>query len=861
MAGKTPPKNASPVSIAVVVLLVIAVSTQITVGYFSYRSMVEAASTAAWVSHTNEVLGQLERLHSHISETESARRGWLLTGDSNHYPYEKSLAWIEQDLSRLRHLTADNPEQQRNLDGLEPAVRAKARHMTIFVLAQGRQLATLRRGRELMAAVELHIDRMEAVENRLLARRQAEFDTDRESAIRMLLLGSFLGLALITGAIAALGAEGQRRRIAEGARRASEENYRSLVANIPDIAWTADAEGRVHFISDNVIDICGFSAGEVCAGGVEFWVERLRPEDRDTLQDRFRALFTDRRKYDFEYRFQRRDGQWIWLHARADAIHEQDGQIVTNGIISEITPRKVAEEQNAALRQALEDTNRELQRASQLKSQFLASMSHELRTPLNAIVGFSDLLSEETAGALNEKQRRFVQHVRTGAGHLLRLINDVLDISKIEAGQMELQLEDVDLQDVLPEVFSLVKPLAMQGSVRLEHQPVRAGVRADRVRLKQVLYNLLSNAIKFTPAGGVVRLACQQQGSFTGISVTDTGVGIRAEDQGVIFEEFRQVGESTKGIKEGTGLGLAITSRIVALHGGKIGVESEPGKGSCFTFTLPSAARGAPAPAAPQASPVSAIADCEGDGPLILVIDDEPSACELIRMFLAPEGYRLIVAHSAAEGMRLAKAHHPDLITLDILMPDGNGFGTLFELRADPDTAAIPIVVVSIVDQKQMGISFGAKDYLVKPIDRSALLHAVRKHIGACRQTPAILVVDDDAPTAWVIREELRKHGYSCHAVASGEEALHYLQTRPADLVLLDLMMPNMNGFEVLKALKASSRLSSIPVIVITAKHLSREEIAALQRAAASYVEKTGPWTDRLKSDVRRFLDRPAEIA
>ena len=263
----------------------------------------------------------------------------------------------------------------------------------------------------------------------------------------------------------------------------------------------------------------------------------------------------------------------------------------------------------AAANKALELQNREVERATRLKSKFLASMSHELRTPLNAIVGFSDLLAEQTAGQLNDKQKRFVNHIKQGSSHLLQLINDILDLSKIEAGQLELRCEDFQIKDALPEVLSTIRPLAMAKNIQVQHKvETDWAVYADRVRFKQILYNLISNAVKFTPKEGRIDIDCHEDGNSVRISVTDTGIGIRAEDQAVIFEEFRQVEGAADTTQEGTGLGLAITKRLVEQQGGKISVESEPGKGSRFSFTLPAGSRSAPI----LSYPISRIECCTG---------------------------------------------------------------------------------------------------------------------------------------------------------------------------------------------------------------------------------------------------------
>src|SRR6266849_452969 len=356
--------------------------------------------------------------------------------------------------------------------------------------------------------------------------------------------------------------------------------------------------------------------------------------------------------------------------------------------------------QLAAANKELELQNREVERATQLKSQFLASMSHELRTPLNAIIGFSDLLAEKTAGHLTDKQGRFVGHVRDGARHLLQLINDILDLSKIESGLLELRRESFSVSEAMPEVLSVIRPLAMAKKIRIEHAEETFSVSADRVRFKQILYNLLSNALKFTPEGGRVRVEGSSNGSLVCISVSDTGVGIRPEDQQLIFEEFRQAGESTRGVKEGTGLGLAITKRLVERQGGTIRVTSELGKGSCFSFTLP-AGRAAPQTEREVSTKDVIVVDPQQEKgskkPLVLVVDDEPSARELLASYLEGAGYAVTTVGSGAEAVEKACQLRPDAITLDILMPGGSGFGTLSELKKTAETAHIPVIVVSVV--------------------------------------------------------------------------------------------------------------------------------------------------------------------
>jgi CheY-like chemotaxis protein/two-component sensor histidine kinase len=395
-----------------------------------------------------------------------------------------------------------------------------------------------------------------------------------------------------------------------------------------------------------------------------------------------------------------------------------------------------------------------------MKIKFLASMSHELRTPLNAIVGFSDLLAEGTPGQLNDKQKRFVDHIKKGSAHLLQLINDILDLSKIEAGQLEMRCEEFQVKDALPEVLSTIRPLAMAKNIEVQPKlETDQSVYADRVRFKQVMYNLLSNAVKFTPKGGRIDIECVEEGSFVRLSVADTGIGIRAEDQAVVFEEFRQV-EGSGATNEGTGLGLAITKRLVEQQGGKISLESEPGKGSRFTFTLPVGSKPSSIifPVREPADPPT-VADPSRRKPLVLVVDDEPAAHELLACYLV-SAYRIAMAESGAEAVKKAQDLRPDAITLDVLMPGGTGFETLVALRKAPETENIPIIIVSIVDQRQVGFALGAADYLIKPIRKPVLLEAIRKHVLPSADDDAnILLVDDDPKTLELLEETLRSAG------------------------------------------------------------------------------------------------------
>jgi PAS domain S-box-containing protein len=649
---------------------------------------------------------------------------------------------------------------------------------------------------------------------------------------------------------------------AEELLRESEERHRKLFDNNPHPTWVFDRE-TLRFLAVNAAAVrkYGYSVDEFLA----MTIKEIRPtEDIPFLLESVGHL-SDGKDSTGIWRHRRKDGSVIDVEITSYALNfvGRPAEVV---VAADITQRRRDEEEKrkftdslVATNQELDLRNREVERATQLKSKFLASMSHELRTPLNAIVGFSELLGEETAGQLNVKQKRFVDHIKHGSTHLLQLINDILDLSKIEAGQLELRCEDFQVEDALPEVLSTIRPLAMAKNIQVQHKAgtVRP-VYADRIRFKQILYNLLSNAVKFTPKGGRIDIDCAESESAVCISVTDTGIGIGAEDQKLVFEEFRQV-EGNTAASEGTGLGLAITKRLVEQQGGKISLESEPGKGSRFTFTLPAGSR-TTALVLPLQETLNAgvVMAASREKPLILIIDDEVPARELLASYLDPE-YQIAMADSGAEALQKAQQLGPDAITLDVLMPGGNGFETLVSLRKAPETAKIPIIIVSIVDQKKVGFALGAADYLIKPIRKPELLESIRKHVlPHADDDSSILLVDDDPKALELLAETLRSAGYETQSVGSGARALEILSAKLVGAVLLDLLMPNMDGFQVIRHIRQEPKLKELPILVMTAKNLTPDEIGLLSRDTQALFQKSGPWQQQLVIEVARALRKPA---
>jgi len=644
------------------------------------------------------------------------------------------------------------------------------------------------------------------------------------------------------------------RKRAVSALSESEERYRKLFELTPYPIWIYDRDSlRFLAINNAAIQNYGYSQEEFLA----MTIKDIRPqEDIPALLANLDSLSNGERRFGL-WRHRKKDGSLIDVEVTSYSLVFA-GRPADYVLAIDVTERRHAEEERHRHQALIEQQNRELElrrleaeRATQLKSAFLASMSHELRTPLSAIIGFSELLAEMTAGNLNEKQQRYIEHVRKAAHHLLDLINDILDLSKIEAGQLELQPENFVLMEALPEVLSTINPLAMRKQIQVESMVgPELALYADCVRFKQVFYNLVSNAVKFTPVKGKIRIEAAQEEGFVRVSITDNGIGISPEDQKVVFDEFRQVGVTTKGVKEGTGLGLAITRRIVERHGGRIWVESETGKGSRFSFTLP-AGKWMSVAKEKAAAP----AFRKREKPLVLVIDDEPAARELLVTFLEPEGYQVVTASSGKDGIILAKQLRPDAITLDMLMAGKNGWETIFQLKHDSGSADIPIIIVSVVDEKKAGFALGAAEYLVKPITKELLISKIAKHVGLVAGTSnKILIVDDEPATLGVLEQMLRSVGYEPVLATNGRQAVEKLSQFSVRAMLLDLIMPEMNGFEVIQKMKDHAVWSEIPIFVLTAKDLSHQEIELLTRQTHAFFSKGIPWKETLLAEVRKAV-------
>jgi signal transduction histidine kinase/CheY-like chemotaxis protein/HAMP domain-containing protein len=512
--------------------------------------------------------------------------------------------------------------------------------------------------------------------------------------------------------------------------------------------------------------------------------------------------------------------------------------------------------QNARLFQEIEEKGHQLELASQHKSQFVASMSHELRTPLNAIIGLTEMMVTNAARFGTEKAAEPLKRVHRAGQHLLGLINQVLDLSKIEAGKLELNPESVNLAPLIDEVVGTARQLAQQNKNNLvvEAQEKLGALTVDPMRLRQILLNLLSNACKFTTQGEVkLRVRKVADGrNWVEFAVADTGIGMTAEQQAKLFEEFTQADSSTARRYGGTGLGLAITRKLARMMGGDVTVASEPGKGSVFSVRLPAG----PEPVANAATnggrPPSS--DC------VLVVDDDATARELIADQLKAEGFSVATAAGGLEGLKLAKDLRPIAITLDVMMPDLDGWSVLAALRQDPELAEIPVIMITILDEHRRGVALGAAGYLTKPIDRERLHRMVSRFRAPARPT-RILLVDDDKDQRERLRGWLEGEQWAVQETANGREALTRLQAEKPDVILLDLMMPEMDGFAVVAALQKEPRWCDIPVIVITARDLDAKDRERLNSGVQSVLVKETFRPAELVERIRRLVPSKPQVS
>jgi PAS domain S-box-containing protein len=675
-------------------------------------------------------------------------------------------------------------------------------------------------------------------------RYQAAIDTTNNYRLWFYLLSILLLLGTATWILLTIGAYA-------AATAQAEEKYRSIFENSVTGICQTTPDGRFLSANPGLARIYGYESVAALMANVTD-IDRqifVFPEQRAEL---LRLLQTQGAVADFEAQVYRQDGTTIWTVENIRCVRDGRGNLrYYEGTVTDINARKQAEAALQEAKLAAEVTNL-------AKSQFLANMSHELRTPLNAIIGYSEISIEEITDLGIPSLVPDIQKIHGAGQHLLGLINNILDLSKVEAGKVELFLETFEIAPLLTEIAATLRPLVMKNHNTLViNCPADLGsMHADITKLRQSLFNLLGNASKFTENGTITLGVEREPTGWLAFSVADTGIGMTLDQQAKLFQSFTQADASITRKYGGTGLGLVITQQFCQIMGGEIQVASTAGTGTTFTIRLPNLVQ--PLPPEPvsqnedRPNISTTLSTLVAGASTILTIDDDANARDLMQRFLIRSGYNAIAAASGVEGLRLAKEHLPAAILLDVKMPDLDGWGVLSRLKSDPDLANIPVMMVTIEGDRALSSALGAVDYLVKPVDYDRLMTLLEPYHTNSAPT-SVMVVEDNPENREMICRQLTKAGWRVLAAENGIEALAVMQTEVPGVILLDLMMPQMDGFEFLRQLRQHPQWRSLPVIVLTAKDLTTEERQWLDSQTQRIYQK-GAGNKQILDEIRTLI-------
>ena len=823
--------------------------------WVSYQNTRRLVENDGRVDHTHRVLIQLESLLTALLDAETGQRGYLLTGEDRYLKYyETAPVRIQKQLEGLKELLADNPRQEERLADLRRRIDSRFKifqdSFTWWKVGEAaRRLGLLDQSRQGMDDIRNIVDDMKAGEVKLLEEREEAAQRGYHKAVVTFAIATAVAMTCVVLAFVFLQRDTTMRKRAAAEQQRLAAYNQLLLQSTGEGIYSIDLDGQCTVLNRSGARILNLTPEDALGKSMHALTHHSHADGSPYPVEQcpiYRVLHSGHGGRVDDEVFWRSDGSWFAVEYSAFPLINDGyvaGAVVT---FADITARKAAEEELKQAREAAESSN-------VAKSQFLANMSHELRTPLNAVILYSELLQEEAEDRGVSEFIPDLEKIRVAGRHLLSLINGVLDLSKIEAGKMDLYLETFDIAKMVEEVAGTVQPLVDKKANKLDIRcPPSVGVlRADLTKVRQILFNLVSNACKFTE-NGIVTLEvsrCQEQGRDEVIfAVADTGIGMTLDQVAKLFQPFTQADASTTRKYGGTGLGLTISKRFCEMMGGAITVESKPGEGTTFTARFPANVTATePVDVAPVAEPAAA------GLPVVLVIDDDATARDVMARFLASEGVRVVTAATGERGLRLAGELHPSLIFLDVMMPGMDGWAVLTALKKDPKLADIPVVMVSMVHENEMGYLLGAAEYLTKPIDRDRLTSVLKKYSprGPASQ---VLIVEDDETTRQVLRRTLAKQGWAATEAENGRLALEWMASHTPELILLDLMMPEMDGFEFLAELRRRPDWMSIPVVVLTSKDLTVEERHRLNGNVEKILQKGAYSRDALLHEVKNVV-------
>ncbi|RYH14633.1 MAG: response regulator [Alphaproteobacteria bacterium] len=776
-----------------------------------------------------------------IARRRAARQANLLVaGLMENAP--ASVAFLDRDLTLVQgnralfelaeHILGVEPRSGEVL--LPPAVLAQLEPKLRAVLDGGRAHAN----------VELEVEPPgeAALKRHLLA---SLFPLRREGAD-----GLPAGLGLFVLDVSA------RRRAEEKLRR-SEQRSRTIIDSIPQLAWMTDETGTIQWYNQRWYDYTGATEEAMRGWG---WQSVHHPDHLDGVTKRFQAAIAAGTAWEDTFLLRRADGEYRWFLSRAEPLREAADDAAGGaprlvgwfGTNTDITEMRRVEEELEAARDAADDANR-------AKSQFIANMSHELRTPLSAVIGYAEMLEEDAADVPGaEVMQGDLHKIAANAKHLLSLINDVLDLSKIEAGRMEVQTEDFDAAALLREVAATVEGLVgKKGNTLVVEVADNLGdMHSDSVKLRQCLFNLVGNAAKFTEAGTVTLAASRSRDAegqdWLEFRVADTGIGMTKEQIGRLFHRFAQADSSTTRRFGGTGLGLAITKAFATMLGGDIGLESEPGHGSTFTMRLPSDLRRMRPEADPADTDIGVPADAgSAEAGLVLVIDDDPASLDLISRFLRREGFAVRCAPDGRSGIAMARDLHPNAVLLDVMMPQMDGWSVLSALKAEPELADIPVIMVTFVEERGLAYSLGAADYLTKPVQWQRLKRVLERY----RSTATALLLEADPAQRAELRRLLEAEGWAVEEATDAADIRRRMAAGDAapGLLLMEVRPHAAEGFALINALRGDAAWSAVPVIALAEGGLAEPELASLRAKVRQVVPAEAPPPAELLAELRRL--------